>query len=65
VVNTAGRTEAIVSYGTLSGSVGRGDVGGQTTKLLPPGWRVASINLPQERLTLQADRGRRVSARLQ
>lgn len=65
VVNTAGRTEAIVSYGTLSGSVGHGDVGGQTTKLLPPGWTVASINLPLERLTLEADRGRRVTARLQ
>jgi hypothetical protein len=64
VVNTAGRTEAIVSFGPLSGTVGSGDVGGLTTKLLPPGWRVASINLRQERLTLQAGRGRRVSANL-
>lgn len=64
VVNTAGRTEAIVSYGPLSGSVGRGDVGGLTTELLPPGWSVASISLGQERLTLQADRGRRITAKL-
>ena len=63
VISSGGRGEAIVEYGTLSGSLRPGDIGGRTTQLLPSGWKVASINVPQERLTLQRGK-QRITARL-
>ena len=63
VISSGGRGEAIVEYGTLSGSLRPGDIGGRTTQLLPSGWKVASINVLQERLTLQKGT-QRITARL-
>jgi hypothetical protein len=36
-----------------SGSVGIGELGGRNTDLLPPGWRVASIDVDRGRLVLR------------
>ena len=53
VISSGGGGEAIVELGALSGSVRPGDIGGRTTQLLPQDWKVVSINVSQERLTLQ------------
>lgn len=63
VIRSGGITEAVVSYGSLSGSLRAGDRGGRTTDLLPPGWSVAAVDVNQGLLTLQKD-GRRIQARL-
>jgi hypothetical protein len=53
VIRSGGVSEAVVSYGALSGSVRPGDHGGRTTDLLPSGWRVAVIDVNRGLLTLQ------------
>lgn len=63
VIRSGGVSEAVVSYGALSGSLRPGDRGGRTTDLLPFGWSVAAIDVNRGLITLQKD-GRRVSAEL-
>lgn len=63
VIRSGGVSEAVVSYGALSGSLRPGDRGGRTTDLLPSGWSVAAIDVNRGLITLQKD-GRRVSAEL-
>jgi hypothetical protein len=63
VIRSGGRSEAVVQYGTRSGSLRPGDRGGRTTDLLPSGWSVASIDVNRGSLTLQQG-GRRVIAEL-
>jgi hypothetical protein len=63
VIRSGGTSEAVVSYGNLSGSLRPGDMGGRTTDLLPPGWSVAAIDVQRGVLTLQRG-GQRVSAEL-
>lgn len=63
VIRSGGVSEAVVSYGALSGSLRPGDRGGRTTDLLPSGWSVAAIDVNRGLVTLQKD-GRRVSAEL-
>jgi hypothetical protein len=53
VIRSGGVSEAVVSYGALSGSVRPGDHGGRTTDLLPSGWSVAAIDVNRGLLTLQ------------
>lgn len=53
VIRSGGVSEAVVSYGSLSGSVRPGDHGGRTTDLLPSGWSVAAIDVNRGLLTLQ------------
>ena len=52
VVRSGGRAEAVVLYGSRSGSLFLGDQGGRNTDLLPAGWRVAAIDSSQGSLTL-------------
>lgn len=63
VIRSGGVSEAVVSYGALSGSVRPGDHGGRTTDLLPSGWRVAAIDVNRGLLTLQKG-AQRVTAEL-
>lgn len=53
VIRSGGVSEAVVSYGSLSGSVRPGDHGGRTTDLLPSGWSVAAIDVNRGLLTLK------------
>ncbi len=52
VIRSGGRTEAVVQYGALSGSLRRGDRGGSSTDLLPRGWRVEAIDADRGQLRL-------------
>lgn len=52
VIAGGGRSEAVVQFGALSGSLRPGDRGGRTTDLLPRGWSVASIDVERGHLTL-------------
>lgn len=45
VIHSGHTAEALVTFGTLSGSLKPGDRGGRTTPLLPPGWRLETIRL--------------------
>jgi len=63
VIYTGGRSEAVVQYGELGGSLRPGDQGGVSTDLLPRGWSVAAINVQRGELTLQAG-GQRITAQL-
>ena len=45
VIQTNGQTEAVVTYGSQSGTLRIGDRGGRSTELLPPGWSVVAIDL--------------------
>lgn len=63
VIRSGGLSEAVVSYGALSGSLRPGDRGGRTTDLLPSGWSVAAIDVNRGLITLQKN-GQRVSAEL-
>lgn len=63
VIGSGGVSEAIVEFGPFSGSVRSGDMGGRTTELLPPGWKVASVNVRREHLVLQKG-SQRITARL-
>jgi hypothetical protein len=63
VIRGGGSSEAVVSFGELSGSLRPGDRGGRTTDLLPPGWSVAAIDVQRGVLTLQKG-GQRVSVEI-
>jgi len=63
VIRGGGTSEAVVSYGNLSGSLRPGDRGGTSTDLLPPGWSVAAIDVHRGVLTLQKD-GQRVKVEI-
>ena len=45
VLQSNGQTEAVVTYGSQSGTLRVGDRGARTTALLPAGWSVVSIHL--------------------
>jgi len=53
VIRSGGRTEAVVQYGDLSGSLRSGDRGGISTELLPKGWRVESVDADRGQLRLR------------
>jgi hypothetical protein len=53
VVRSGSQAQALVQFGSLSGSLSAGEVGGRTTELLPPGWRVAAVDAQRGRLSLQ------------
>lgn len=53
VIVTAGEAQALVQFGSLSGSLRVGDRGGRSTDLLPPGWSVARIDGQRGVLTLR------------
>jgi hypothetical protein len=53
VIRSGGRTEAVVQYGDLSGSLRSGDRGGVSTELLPKGWRVESVDADRGQLRLR------------
>jgi hypothetical protein len=53
VVRGSGQAEALVQYGTLSGTLRAGQVGGRSTELLPSGWTVARVDGQRGRLTLR------------
>jgi hypothetical protein len=52
VLLAGGVPQALVQFGGESGSVRPGDRGGPANPLLPPGWRVAAIDVARGRLTL-------------
>ncbi len=63
VIQSAGQSEAVVTYRNFSGSLRPGDRGGRNTDLLPSGWSVASVDVGRGRLTLQSG-SRKVSVDL-
>lgn len=63
VIDSGGQSEAVVTYKQLSGSLRPGDRGGRTTDLLPSGWSVASVDVPNGRVVLQSG-SRRVKVEL-
>ncbi|AFY30035.1 hypothetical protein [Cyanobium gracile] len=63
VIDSGGQSEAVVTYGQLSGSLRPGDRGGRTTDLLPSGWSVASVDVANGSLILQSG-SRRVKVEL-
>ncbi|MBM5797145.1 MAG: hypothetical protein FJ060_03120 [Cyanobacteria bacterium K_Offshore_0m_m2_072] len=54
VIRTGGQAQALVQFGSESGSLRPGDVGGRSTNLLPPGWAVGGIDVARGRLILRA-----------
>jgi len=44
----------VATFNGESGSLRRGDRGGRETKLLPPGWSVAAVDIQKGRLNLQS-----------
>jgi hypothetical protein len=63
VIDSGGQSEAVVTYKQLSGSLRPGDRGGRNTDLLPSGWSVASVDVPNGRVVLQSG-SRRVKVEL-
>lgn len=63
VLQSGGRTQAVVEYGGQSGNLRPGDRGGRSTDLLPKGWSVASIDVRRAHVTLE-NRGQRVTVQL-
>ena len=53
VVRSAGQAQALVQFGSLSGTLQVGQIGGRSTELLPPGWIVVRIDSQRGRLTLR------------
>ncbi len=51
-ISSSERPNAFVSFKNKTGIVKEGDVGGESTNLLPPGWFVANIDLDNQALTL-------------
>ena len=51
-ISTSKIVNAFVSYKDLKGTIKEGDIGGENTNLLPPGWVVESIDLKTQSLTL-------------
>jgi hypothetical protein len=54
VIQSGGQAEVVATFKGESGSLRRGDRGGRDTKLLPPGWSVAAVDIPKGRLILQS-----------
>ncbi len=54
VIQSGGQAEVVATFNGESGSLRRGDRGGRDTKLLPPGWSVAAVDIPKGRLILQS-----------
>jgi len=54
VIRSGSQSQALVQFGTESGTLQRGDVGGRSTKLLPPGWAVGGIDVARGLLILRA-----------
>ena len=52
VLSSGSSHEAVVQFGSLSGTLRQGDRGGRNTDLLPPGWQVASVDVQRGRLQL-------------
>ena len=63
VIRSGGQSQALVQFGTESGALVPGDVGGRSTKLLPPGWAVGGIDVARGLLILRAS-GRAVPVSL-
>lgn len=63
VILAGGVPQALVQFGSESGTLKRGDRGGVSNTLLPPGWSVASIDVGKGRLILQQG-GQRLSVDL-
>ena len=53
VVRGGGQAEALVQFGSLSGTLRAGQVGGRSTDLLPQGWTVSRVDGQRGRLTLR------------
>ena len=53
VVRGGGQAAALVQFGSLSGTLRAGQVGGRSTDLLPQGWTVARVDGQRGRLTLR------------
>ena len=51
-ISSSKSPNAFVSFKDESGFVKEGDVGGESTNLLPPGWLVKNIDLVNQTLTL-------------
>ena len=56
-VSTSDLNVAFVSYLDKTGLISSGDIGGQTTDLLPVGWKMSKIDLDTNVLTLTSDAG--------
>jgi len=54
VIHSGGQSEVMATFNGESGSLRQGDRGGRETKLLPPSWSVAAVDLPSGRLILQS-----------
>lgn len=54
VIQSGGHSEVVATFNGESGSLRRGDRGGLETKLLPPGWSVAAVDIARGRLILQS-----------
>ena len=54
VIRSGQQAQALVEFGADSGSLRVGDVGGRSTRLLPPGWAVGGIDVARGTLTLRA-----------
>lgn len=54
VIRSGHQAEALVQFGADSGSLRVGDVGGRSTRLLPPGWAVGGIDVARGQLILRA-----------
>jgi len=63
VIRSGSQAQALVQFGSESGSLRPGDVGGRSTTLLPPGWAVGAIDVNNGRLILRAS-GRAIALSL-
>lgn len=54
VIRSGYQAQALVQFGGDSGSLRVGDVGGRSTRLLPPGWAVGGIDVARGQLILRA-----------
>jgi hypothetical protein len=54
VIRSGHQAQALVQFGADSGSLRVGDVGGRSTRLLPPGWAVGGIDVARGHLILRA-----------
>ncbi len=54
VIRSGYQAQALVQFGGDSGSLRVGDVGGRSTRLLPPGWAVGGIDVGRGQLILRA-----------
>ena len=54
VIRSGQQAQALVQFGADSGSLRVGDVGGRSTRLLPPGWAVGGIDVARGQLILRA-----------